>query len=1751
MANQASEENLSKKVAGKLGLLKFIEDETRGILNTKDFKAIERQLKIYESKIEEVYELKTNVQELKLENDDEPGEIRNWSNKIEGEIKKFDHIMAEMRESLKQIKLSERREEEQELLSSKQRQFEVESELEKARYEQKFQYERRLEELKSTSPSNEQESTKVKLPKLIISKFQGTHLDWYRFWNQFEAEIDRVKIDSVTKFSYLKELLMPKVRAYIEGLPFTTEGYERAKQILKSTYGKSSEIINAYVQNVTALPVIKGGNPAKIHEFYGKLVISVQALESMGKLGEINGLTRATLDKLEGIRADLVRTDDSWQEWGFPQLVNALRRWTERNPISQEERGLSTNFREANQGTQKREKFFQVRQEWKRRPCIYCEGDDHKSVECKKVTEITQRRECLKKKKLCFNCTGTNHRAAECRVRSGCQVCSARHHTSICDKKPEQVLLATGEQGVIYPIVIVSVNGVKCRALLDTGAGSSYISDKLVNILGKRPVLKQNRQIDMMLSTVNRQIEIYNVEVQNLKGDFKLEIDVSKVDREVLLSVKNPRYQDVLKKYPHLQGVTMDDVDQKSELPVHVILGASEYAKIKTDAKAKIGKPGEPVGEHTRLGWTLISSGADADAGHMFFAKGTLADYERLCNLDVLGLENHQEGEEDSVYSEFREQLKQQPQGYYETGLLWKANCPPLQDNKAGSLARLDKLAQKLQREPELFTQYDQIIKDQEAQGIIERAEHEPGGRSFYLPHKPVVRQAAESTKVRVVYDASAKPNNNAPSLNECLETGPPLQNLIWDVLARNRVRPISLAGDLKQAFLQIRIKEEDRDVLRFHWIKGRDRENVETFRFTRALFGLNQSPFLLGATIEEHMRSQEAQFPAEVEEIRHCIYVDDILLSGETQINMEELKDKVVKIFDVAGFKLHKWHSNLPGLEQDVIQQTDSEISEQSFAKQQLGVGRDETKLLGLFWNKDADTLGVVFPENQRENVTKRSLLKNLASVYDPLGIVSPVTLGGKLIYRDVCDAKLPWDQELSTELSDKWNKWTKALPDKVEIPRSISEIRESIDSIDLHAFGDSSGFGTAACVYAVITQPSRVSQGLLAAKSRLAKKGLTIPRLELVSGHMAANLLANIRSSLTGLPVRSCYGWLDSSVALHWIKGQGNYKQFVSNRVRQIQEKNFIEWRHVGTVDNPADIGSRGCPGNRIPTRWFRGPEWLSDAENWPLNIETKSTEESEVEAKPIKEIFKASVEMRDQFDEILEKYTYWNTMRLMAWMNRFATNCRAKKADRIKGPLTTEEIQSQIMWWIKRVQARSESKERFKNEQQRLNLQKNNQGIYKCMGRIQGSYPIYLPSDSLFSEKIVADAHVIATLHGGVSLTMAYVRQTYWIPRLRKMVKRIRSNCHGCKRFHTKAYSQPSAGMLPKDRTEGSRPFEVIGVDFAGPLAYKVRANTEGKAYILLFACSLTRAVYINIVTDMTIDQFMVCLKEFIARRGRPNKIYTDNAKTFVAASKKIRKIMESEKIHNYLARNNIKWQFNLSKAPWWGGQFERIIGLVKQAMFKVLGRANLSLQELKEIMLDVEIALNNRPLCYVEDDIQLPELTPNIMLLGHHNSLINEEAHDLQNKDMRKRAKYLEKCKQNLWKRWTNEYVRALRERHNLTNRGKEKTVSERDVVLIHAEDKNRGKWSIGIVECLIKGRDGVVRAARVKTRKTVVERAVQLLYPLELACERERAVQTRELNPQAEEYRPKRKAAQLAAGTVREIIQDESRDLADD
>ena len=161
----------------------------------------------------------------------------------------------------------------------------------------------------------------------------------------------------------------------------------------------------------------------------------------------------------------------------------------------------------------------------------------------------------------------------------------------------------------------------------------------------------------------------------------------------------------------------------------------------------------------------------------------------------------------------------------------------------------------KLQKVPSHLDEYDKIIQDQPKEGIVERVSDETQReRECYLPHKALIRETAQSTKMRIVFDASSKANQGGPSLNDCLETGPPLQNFRWSVLVRNRLKPVALCGDIKKAFLQVRIREADRDALRFHWIRDKNSSQVETLRFMRALFGLAQSPFLLAGTLKQHL---------------------------------------------------------------------------------------------------------------------------------------------------------------------------------------------------------------------------------------------------------------------------------------------------------------------------------------------------------------------------------------------------------------------------------------------------------------------------------------------------------------------------------------------------------------------------------------------------------------------------------------------------------------------------------------------------------------------------------------------------------------------------------------------------------------------------------------------------------------------------------------------------------------------------------
>jgi len=218
------------------------------------------------------------------------------------------------------------------------------------------------------------------------------------------------------------------------------------------------------------------------------------------------------------------------------------------------------------------------------------------------------------------------------------------------------------------------------------------------------------------------------------------------------------------------------------------------------------------------------------------------------------------------------------------------------------------------------------------------------------------------------------------------------------------------------------------------------------------------------------------------------------------------------------------------------------------------------------------------------------------------------------------------------------------------------------------------------------------------------------------------------------------------------------------------------------------------------------------------------TTASEVTEAESKIVREVLAAVtvVQKQDEFDQLLQKHDLRKVLRVCAWVERFVQNSR-RSTPSIAGPITTAEIEARTTWWIHRVQTRAQNTSKVASDKLQLNLQPNGEEILECRGRIQGRYPIYLPDDSVFTEKLVRHAHLL-TLRGGLGLTMAEVREKYWIPRLRKLAKKVVKSCWGCKRFQEVAQATPPPGLLPTERTEGSGPFEIIGVDFAGPIKYR---------------------------------------------------------------------------------------------------------------------------------------------------------------------------------------------------------------------------------------------------------------------------------------------------------------------------------------
>ena len=366
------------------------------------------------------------------------------------------------------------------------------------------------------------------------------------------------------------------------------------------------------------------------------------------------------------------------------------------------------------------------------------------------------------------------------------------------------------------------------------------------------------------------------------------------------------------------------------------------------------------------------------------------------------------------------------------------------------------------------------------------------------------------------------------------------------------------------------------------------------------------------------------------------------------------------------------------------------------------------------------------------------------------------------------------------------------------------------------------------------------------------------------------------------------------------------------------------------------------------------------------------------------------------------------------------------------------------------------------------------------------------VRLPCDHHITKLIIRDCHH-KVMHNGVRETLTELRSRFWLTKGRQVIRKQIYNCVVCRRYEGRSYKVEPSSDMPEFRFKEGYPFSSTGVDFAGPLFVKTVFGREiqvSKVYICLFTCGSTRAIHIELTLSLTTQAFIRCLRRFVARRGFPELIISDNAKTFKAAATQLTRIFNDPDVMSFLLKRKIQWKFNLEKAPWWGGFFERMIKSTKRCLKKTLGRARLTYEELLTVLTEVECILNSRPLTYLyPDDLEEP-LTPSHLISGRQllslpessrSGTDNSSAHET----VTRRARYLQKLMDHLWNRWRREYIPALRESHRLKLDSAGQTAQIGDIVSVHDESLPRTKWRMGVVHELIKGVDKKTRGAVVR------------------------------------------------------------------
>lgn len=1588
---------------------------------------------------------------------------------------------------------------------------------------------------KMWSVSHREQST----PRMEIPTFTGNYHQWVSFKDLFvETVHNNPSISRAQKMQFLKSKIKGDAEKLIQHLNISSDNYQVCWDILNNRFNNTKLIFTSHVNILMGIPTIQqqsSGHIKKIHD------TTNECLNAIKNLGVNISTWDPLLVHLLSQKLDAQTYNDYIECLKNPRELPSLKEFLD---------FLENKFTSLESSRRKQEPVKSYHQpptfinkpHFQKHPvasighrnsyvatikCALC-NNNHGLFYCKTFLEMQPeaKRKTVSKLNLCKNCL-YDHNGNVCKSTKKCRLCNGNHNSILHDAfanasnnqgnssnsegpranqssnhvadKLSETLLATA----LVKIQKADGSFQTMRALIDQGSQTSLITENAAQQLGL-PRKQCNGVISGIGTKQNSCKGVLTISCMANHCDYSFSTDVF-IMKTLIKNLPNQSFKKP--SWDYLKNIHLADPEFYVSRPIDLLLGAEVYSTIILGGIIREAE-NQPIAQQSQLGWIICGNVKTYQCNVIL---NNIEDMQRFWEIEDIA-ENSDLSQDDQECLQFyNSTTKRREDGRYEVRLPMKLNLvEKLGESKSKAVAQFRQLEKKLIKQENLSKDYKSFIQEYHQLGHMRESKFAEIN-DYYLPHHSVQRAESTTTSLRVVFNASAK-TSTGYSLNDVMHRGPNLQKDLFSLILKWRGYQCALTADIEKMFRQILLNEVDQKYQKIIW-RDSPQHILREYQLTTVTYGTKAAPFLAMMTLKRLARdeSQNYQSSQAAKVLEESFYTDDLLSGTHDISSARKLQTDLINLLKSGGFNLRKWTSNKSELLEGVSR---NQVKQDIFDFKQ----KESTKTLGLRWNPTEDKFIFQFSLNSSNSkTTKRTLLSDISKLFDPLGWLSPITTKLKLLFQRVWLLSLQWDDELPKEIIAEWHEIKADLTNikDIEVPRWLESHKD--DLIELHGFCDSSTKAYASVVYCKITKQGepRTSIVLVAAKARIVSqnKNVTLPRLELCGAHLLSKLLIKVQTSLAHFKLK-VFGWTDSTAVLGWINGDsGRWKPFVANRVNQIKNAMPPEcWSYVKSEDNPADCASRGITAIKLKDHplWWRGPTWLASYKE-QINNE-KPTFETTQELRNFKQTNATTLKCKDSIiDKLLTKYSsFTRLIHVLAWIQRAASRNRI-----ILPYLTVNELRQVQVNIMKHVQQNEfledilhlRKHKKVENSSKLLNLKPflDDHGLLRVGGRLSNAnisyemkHPLIIPHNSELTNLLIDYAHKL-TFHGGARLTLSHIRQKYWLIKGNQTVKKRLYQCVKCRK-HSPILNQQLMGDLPEARINPTRPFYHTGVDFTGYVDVKTnkgRGVKTTKGYIAVFVCMVTKAIHLELVSDLSASSFLAALRRFAARRGTPKRIWSDNGTNFVGASRKLKEefidlkqILSSE--HEFsadISDMEIEWHFNAPSWPSAGGLWEAAVKSLKFHLKRVIGEQKLTYEEFSTLLAQLEACLNTRPLCALSEDPEdLNYLTPSHFLSsGPILSIIETE------RDERTRWQLTQKIFNDVWKRWRSEYLTQLSTRSKWKQ--SKQNIKMGDVVTIHDGNLPAGKWALGRVVELHPGKDGIVRVVSLKTKNGIIKRPI--------------------------------------------------------